>query len=152
MIPILSNLRGVQLLIKKWIKYGRLPDAIVLEDPSRAAGHLGSSSTKTVDDESTTLEVSVPQTVAFLKANNYNIPVIAAGGIVDRADIDRVLSLGASGVQMGTRFLATDESGASADFKQHIIDATPGDIKTYVSNAMLPARAIAKSGIFTIIE
>lgn len=145
-------MRGVELIIKKWKRLGRLPDAIVLEDPSRAGGHLGSSSTKTVDDPGTTLEVSVPETVAFLKANNYNIPVIAAGGVVDRTDIDRMIQLGASGVQMGTRFLATHESGASMDFKDKIIHASLDDISTYVSNAMLPARAIGSSGIFTVIE
>lgn len=98
------------------------------------------------------LDVSVTETVAFLKDNNRHIPVIAAGGIVDRDNIDRIVGLGASGVQLGTRFLATHESGASPEFKDAVIHAKYNDIVEYISNAMLPARALKKSGIFHAIE
>ena len=123
----------------------------MLEDPSRAGGHLGSAGVSRIHDPETTLEVSVPETLKFLREENLDIPIIAAGGIINRSDVDRILALGASGVQMGTRFLATHESGASQEFKEGVIRAEEGNILEYISNAMLPARALKESGIFEII-
>lgn len=152
LIPILANARGVKVILKKWGRLWKVPDAIVLEDPSRAGGHLGASGVAKIHDPETTLEVSIPATVALLKEEGLDIPIIAAGGIVDRADIDHILALGASGVQMGTRFLATNESGASPEFKESILSAEESSILEYISNAMLPARALKESGIFSVIE
>lgn len=167
LIPILSNAQWVSIMLRKWWKkFKRLPNAIVLEDPSTAWWHLWSSHTNKVNDEETKLEVSVPATIKVIRellekfqAENpeitlpTNIPVIAAWWATTRADIDRLLALWASWVQMWTRFLASEESWASPEFKQAIIDAKlPEDIRVYVSSAMLPARAIVNSGIFSKIE
>ncbi len=152
LIPILSNLKGVRILLKKWERLGRIPNAIILEDPSRAGGHLWSASVNNVDNSDTTLEVAVPEVIEFLNKEWLHVPVIAAGWIVSRDDMNRVLNLGASWVQMGTRFLATHESWASDDFKNAILHANEKDITIYTSNALLPARAIATSGIFHMIE
>ncbi|MDP2104052.1 MAG: nitronate monooxygenase, partial [Candidatus Gracilibacteria bacterium] len=116
------------------------------------AGHLGAPDTKQVNNEETKLENSIPETKAVLQELGLDIPIIAAGGATDRADFDRILTLGASGVQMGTRFLATHESGASPEFKESVIRAQEEDIITYTSNAMLPARGLGGSGIFKVIE
>lgn len=152
LIPILSNLRWVKILIKKWEKQWRIPDAIVLEDPSRAGWHLWAASTYKVNDPESTLEVAVPEVIEYLKQIWLDIPVIAAWWIVDRDDIDKLIGLWASWVQIGTRFLATNESSASDEFKEGIINAWEKDIITYVSNAMLPARALKESWIFSLIK
>lgn len=176
LIPILSNAQWVSIMLRKWWKkYKRLPNAVVLEDPSTAGWHLGSSHTSKINDEETKLETSVPATVAyinsFLSDEKFiaewkelhkdkdiipeipNIPVIAAWWATTRADIDRLLDLWASWVQMWTRFLASEESWASHEFKQAIINAKlPEDIMVYVSSAMLPARAIRSSWVFRAIE
>lgn len=110
LIPIVSSARAASILLKKWAKFGRLPDAFVMEDPSRAGGHLGSASLDKVDADETRLENAVPAILKLLREQGLDIPIIAAGGIVDRVDIEWALLLGASGVQMGTRFLATEES------------------------------------------
>lgn len=148
LIPIVSSPRAANILLKKWARFGRLPDAFVVEDPSRAGGHLGSPTLEKVDAEDTRLESAIPELVRYLKEQGLEIPVIAAGGIATRANIDWALSLGASGVQMGTRFLATEESGASLAFKDAVVRAAPEDVVEYYSNAMLPARALRESEVF----
>lgn len=154
LIPILSNLRWVQLVMRKWERYGKFPDAIVLEDPTRAAWHLGAGNLKSFTHEDmwkSTLEVAVPEVVEFLRTKwlNEKVPVIAAGDIVDRNDISRALELWAKWVQLGTRFLASHESGANDAFKSGIVEAqTMDNILLYNSNAMLPARGLKASGVF----
>lgn len=152
LVPILSNLRGVKILIKKWEKQWKTPDAIVLEDPSTAWGHLWAAGTLKVNDAESRIETSVPEVIEFLKQNWLDIPVIAAWWIIDKNDIEKALNLWASGVQMGTRFLASIESSASQEFKDSIVNANEEDVITYVSNAMLPARAIKESWIFEVIR
>ncbi|MFA5747478.1 MAG: nitronate monooxygenase family protein [Candidatus Absconditabacterales bacterium] len=153
LIPILSTLKGVKILIRKREeKYKKLPDAIILEDPSTAGGHLGAKNLDNVDNEDSKLENSVPQVVEFLKSKKLNIPVIAAGGIVDKKDVLEMLLLGANGVQIGTRFLVSDKNGANQEFKDAIINASENDIMTYMSSAGLPARALKQSKIFTKID
>lgn len=148
LIPIVSSPRAAAILLKKWAKYGRMPDAFVVEDPSRAGGHLGSPTLDKVDAEETRLESAVPELVRMLRSQGLDIPVIAAGGIVTRDDVERMLELGASGVQMGTRFLSSWESGASDAFKEAVVRAGSEDVVEYYSNAMLPARALRQSGVF----
>ncbi|MFA7298275.1 MAG: nitronate monooxygenase [Candidatus Absconditabacterales bacterium] len=133
------------ILTKKY--EGRSPDAITLEDPSKAGGHLGAIKGKLdeVNNTETTLEVAVPATVQLLKDRNLDIPVIAAGGIVTRKDIDRIRRLGATGVQLGSLFLTTEESNAHPDFKNDVINAKLEDVGTYNSSAFYPARYLKKS-------
>ncbi len=152
LIPILSNVQWVKIMIEKWKKYNRKPDAIVLEDPSRAWGHLGAGWIEKVNNQETTLEVSIQETVTYLKELWLDIPIIAAWGIITKEDVDHTLALWASWVQLWTRFLASKESWAHQEFKDAIVKSTEDDMYVYMSNAWLPARALKESGTFERIK
>ena len=109
LIPILSDARGVQLLVRKWMRKNRLPDAIVIEHPRLAGGHLGAAKLEELHDPRFEFENVIPQVLAFLRESGIEreIPLIAAGGIRSHADIARVQALGAAAVQLGTPFVAT---------------------------------------------
>ena len=86
------------------------------------------------------------QEVAFFEEKyNKRIPVIAAGGIYTGEDIKRMMDLGASGVQLGTRFVATDECDASDAFKESYVQAEEADIEIIKSPVGMPGRAIRSS-------
>lgn len=143
--PIVSSGRAAILLCKKWLaKFNRVPDAFVVEGPM-AGGHLGLK-LKQLDNPDFALERLVPEVVGAVKPFEEqcqrSIPIIAAGGVYSGEDIDRFLQLGAAGVQMGTRFVATDECDADIAFKQAYIDAKEEDIVIIKSPVGLPGRAI----------
>ena len=144
LIPILSDARGVQLLVRKWEKKGRLPDAIVIENPRLAGGHLGAAKVADLGDARFDFEVVLPQVREFFRQAGYEreIPLIAAGGIDSHADIVRLQGLGAAGVQLGTAFAVTQECDASAVFKRILAQAGPQDLVEFTSVAGLPARAV----------
>ena len=144
LIPILSDARGVQLLVRKWEKKGRLPDAIVVENPRLAGGHLGAAKVADLGDARFDFEVVIPQVREFFRQAGYEreIPLIAAGGIDSHADIVRLQALGAAGVQLGTAFAVTEECDASEVFKRILAQARPQDIVEFTSVAGLPARAV----------
>lgn len=142
--PIVSSLRCCQLIVKHWIKkYNYVPDMIVIEGPE-AGGHLGFK--KEELDEKPLLENIVQEVVEYIKVvekeTGKEILVIAAGGIWDSKDIKKFLDLGASGVQMATRFVATNECDASIEFKEAYVSATSDDIKIIKSPVGMPGRAI----------
>jgi nitronate monooxygenase len=144
LVPILSDARGVQLLVKKWERRKRLPDAVILEHPAYAGGHLGAAGIADVNDPRFDFERSVPGTLEVLRAAGIeSTPVIAAGGIRTLADIRRVVGLGASAVQLGTPFAVTSESDAHDDFKRVLATAKEEDKVEFTSVAGLPARAVA---------
>ena len=144
LIPILSDARGVQLLVRKWQKKGRLPDAIVIEHPGLAGGHLGAAKVADLHDPRFDFEVVIPQVREFFKTAGIEreIPLIAAGGINCRDDILRLQALGASAVQLGTAFAVTQECDADPAFKKVLAEAKPEDMVEFVSVAGLPARAV----------
>ena len=117
---------------------------IVIEGP-KAGGHLGF---KAEDIESDLIDLDqivkevIEITNAYATKYNKEIPVIVAGGIFDGSDIVHYLKLGASGVQMATRFIATEECDAHPNFKQAIIDAKEEDIILVKSPVGMPGRAI----------
>ncbi len=135
LIPIVSSPRAFDIILKKWARLGYRPDAVVLEGPL-AGGHLGFSMDQ-VELESNTLENLLPP-VKDMAIKNGDIPVIVAGGIYTHEDILRFIAMGADGVQMGTRFLATDESSATQAYKQAVVDAKDEDILV-ASRPMSPA-------------
>jgi nitronate monooxygenase len=144
LIPILSDARGVQLLVRKWQKKGRLPDAIVIEHPGLAGGHLGAAKVADLHDARFDFEVVIPQVLEFFKTAGIEreIPLIAAGGINCRDDILRLQALGASAVQLGTAFAVTRECDADPCFKKVLAEAKQEDLVEFISVAGLPARAV----------
>lgn len=136
LIPIISSARALEIIVKRWEKYQYRPDAVVLEGP-RAGGHLGFN-IKDVYDPEFALEKLLPRVLEV--AHKYgDFPVIAAGGIFTHEDILKFLEMGASGVQMGTRFLATQESSATEAYKQAVVDATEDDILVVSYPTSIPA-------------
>ncbi len=145
LVPIVSSARATRLICEKWkTNYDYLPDAVIVEGP-KAGGHLGFKAEQISDDDYS-LEKLVPEIVSELRQfeDRYNtsIPLFAAGGIYTGEDIDNIMKLGASGVQMGTRFVTTHECDASEGFKQAYIDASENDIEIIKSPVGLPGRAI----------
>ncbi|MHB0855938.1 MAG: NAD(P)H-dependent flavin oxidoreductase [Anaerolineae bacterium] len=143
LVPIVSSAKAGGLIVRRWEKtHGRLPDAFVVETPNEAGGHLGASHEQ-VGLEEYSLETVVPQLKELLQDQfKLNIPVIAAGGIWDRADIDHMLALGADGVQMSTRFVCTEECDAPEAFKQVYLDSLPEDVVLIKSPVGLPGRGV----------
>ncbi len=125
LVPIVSSLRALEIIYKKWERLGYRPDAIILEGPL-AGGHLGFK-VEEIDLESNKLENLFPPVKDYVSKHG-DVPVIVAGGIYDHKDITRFLAMGADGVQMGTRFLVTEESSATDAYKQAVVDARPEDI------------------------
>jgi NAD(P)H-dependent flavin oxidoreductase YrpB (nitropropane dioxygenase family) len=143
LVPIVSSLKAAQLIVRKWDKsYDRLPDALVVEDPDTAGGHLGEKleniGTGQYDQYGTIRAIKTYLSEEY----GVIIPVIAAGGIWDRADLEHALAEGADGVQMASRFVATEECDAEPAFKQAYLDCQKEDIGLLMSPAGLPGRAI----------
>ncbi len=146
--PIVSSARAAKLLCRKWwSEYRYLPDAIVVEGP-KAGGHLGYKRDE-IDNPAFALEKTVPEVVAEVKLieeqQGKHIPVIAGGGVYTGEDIFRILHLGAEAVQMGTRFVTTEECDADLAFKQCYLKATPDDIEIIQSPVGMPGRAVHSS-------
>ena len=144
LIPILSDARGVSLVVKKWERKQRVPDAIVIEHPGWAGGHLGAAKLSDVEDPRFDFENVLPQTLAFLRSAGLenSVPLIAAGGVRTFEDITWLQSLGAAAVQLGTPFVATDECDAHLGFKRVLAEARDEDLVEFTSVAGLPARAV----------
>ncbi len=144
-VPIVSSVRAAELIFRMWKKiYNDVPDAVVFEGP-KAGGHIGFTEEQ-IDDPEYQLEAIVPGIVEALKPFEEEfgraIPVIAGGGVYTGDDIHAVLKLGASAVQMGTRFVATDECDADLQFKQAYVDCTEDQIGLIKSPVGMPGRAI----------
>ncbi len=146
LVPIISSARAGAIIIKTWHKrFNRLPDALIVEGPM-AGGHLGFKADElTPVPEPGTLEQIVRDVIAL--AEEYRgpgvpMPVIAAGGVFDGADLVRFLKLGCGGVQMATRFVATFECSVAEAFKQLYLKAGKEDVMIIKSPVGMPGRAI----------
>lgn len=144
LIPILSDARGVQLIVRKWERKQRAPDAVVLEHPGWAAGHLGAAKVEDTSDPRFDFERVVPETLEVLHKAGLDgqVPVIVAGGLRTHEDIRRMQALGASAVQFGTSFAVTEECDADDAFKHVLAEARDEDLVEFTSVAGLPARAV----------
>ena len=144
LVPIVSSGRAADVLCKKWARLSHLPDAFVVEGPM-AGGHLGLKPEQIFAPEFT-LEKLVAEVLAAVKPfeaeSGQAIPVIAAGGVYTGADIRKFLKMGAAGVQMATRFVATHECDASPASKQAYVNVAKEDIVIINSPVGLPGRAI----------
>ncbi|VVD90272.1 2-nitropropane dioxygenase [Pandoraea iniqua] len=145
LIPILSDSRGVSLVLRKWMKKGRLPDAIVIEHPAHAGGHLGASRIEDLGDGRFSFDrvlTECCEIYASLGIEWARVPLIVAGGIHRHEQVKHWLGQGAAGVQLGTAFAVTEESDAHPAFKEVLATARPEDIAEFTSVAGLPARAV----------
>lgn len=153
--PIVSSSRAAELILKMWKRrYDRTADFIVVEGP-KAGGHLGFSREQLEAEEKIDFDKEIRDIILtkqkYEEQYDCHIPVIVGGGIYDRADIAHVLELGANGVQIASRFVATEECDASQAYKQAYIDAKEEDIKIVQSPVGMPGRAL-RNGFIRRVE
>ncbi|WP_459897919.1 nitronate monooxygenase [Campylobacter concisus] len=149
LVPIISSAKALKIICKRWLqRYNRLPDAVVLEGPL-SGGHQGFTYEQCLDPEFSLFNL-IPQVKAEIKEWG-DFPLIAAGGIWDKNDIEKAISLGADGVQMGTRFIGTHECDADIGFKEVILAAEEKDIELIKSPVGYPARGI-RTNLINLVE
>ncbi|OGW75731.1 MAG: 2-nitropropane dioxygenase [Omnitrophica bacterium RBG_13_46_9] len=146
LIPIVSSARAAEIILKTWKRrYNRLPDAIIVEGPM-AGGHLGFKLEDLKQHKADSLEKLMVDVLRIAEGykggQDVNIPIIAAGGIFDGKDVAKFLKLGARGVQMATRFVATFECSVPDKFKELYIAAKEEDVVIIDSPVGMPGRAI----------
>jgi NAD(P)H-dependent flavin oxidoreductase YrpB (nitropropane dioxygenase family) len=121
---IVSSVRALQLFLRKVSKLNRAPDYIIVEGPL-AGGHLGFG----MDDwREYDLRTIMDEVLAYMRAEQLDIPVLAAGGVFTGTDAAGFLERGAAGVQVATRFTVTHECGLPPDVKQEYFRASEEDI------------------------
>ncbi|MCP4970678.1 MAG: nitronate monooxygenase [Arcobacter sp.] len=139
LIPIVSSARALKLICRKWKRYNKLPDAVIVEGPL-SGGHQGFSYDDCFKEEFQLENIITP---VIEEAKNWgNPPIIAAGGIWDKNDIDKFINLGCDGVQMATRFIGTFECDAHSNLKNVLLNSREEDIKLLKSPVGLPARGV----------
>lgn len=144
--PIVSSAKAARLILKTWDrKYNKTPDFIVIEG-SEAGGHLGFNKEEVLNNTTQKLSEILTEVLEvikpFIEKSKQKIPVFVAGGIFTGKDIKKYLDLGASGVQMATRFIATHECDADIAFKEAFVNASKEDIELVKSPVGMPGRAI----------
>ncbi len=143
-VPIVSSARAADLICKSWMKSGCTPDAFVVEGPM-AGGHLGFQKNQ-IGDPAHSLDALIEETLSAVRPHEERsgkpISVIAAGGVYTGEDIHRLMNLGAAGVQMATRFVATHECDAHIRFKEAYLNTRKEDLTIIDSPVGLPGRAI----------
>lgn len=125
--PIIGSPKAARVILKLWERHHhRTADMVVIEGP-KAGGHLGYTREQVKEHESDGYEKEIKEILAVVKEFEEKfekkIPVIFGGGVFDKKDIEHYLSLGLSGVQMATRFVATKECDAADEFKQMYVNA-----------------------------
>lgn len=149
LVPIVSSAKALKIICKRWTqRYNRLPDAIVVEGPL-SGGHQGFTYEQCSQEEYQ-LENLIAPIKEEIKAWG-DFPLIAAGGIWDRSDIDKMIALGADGVQMGTRFIGTHECDADKNFKEVLLKAQKEDIQLFKSPVGYPARGV-RTNLIRMVE
>lgn len=138
--PIVSSKRALDVIIRTWKKkFERIPDFVILEG-MKAGGHLGYFLEEIEGEDK--IRENLKEILQYRESNGYEFPVIAAGGIFDSSGVKEFLDLGADGVQLGTRFIATYECDASEEFKNHVVNATEEDVRVIYSPVGMPGRAV----------
>lgn len=142
LVPMVCGLEAVQTICQTWQQqYRRLPDAFIVENSNAVGGHIGSS----CGEDSYQIEKLLPAIQHYLEQVSVRIPLIATGGIWDRSDIERMFALGASGVQIGTRFITTEECDADRQYKERHLQADPAEVVLVSSPVGKPARVLRNS-------
>jgi len=145
LVPSVSNLFSAQLICQTWQRqYNRLPDALIVENCQQVGGHF--SQCEDVNSPGFSIESVIFQLRQYCEEQlGVKIPLIVAGGIGDRTDIDKMLAIGADGVQIGTRFITTEECDAHRRYKDYHLQASAADIVTVPSPVGKPSRALRNS-------
>lgn len=154
LVPIVSSGKAARIISNRWLdKYDYIPDAIVVEGPE-AGGHLGFKEEQ-IDNPKYSLKNLVKGVINDIRPiedkTGKKISIIAGGGIYTGKDIYEIMKLGASGVQMATRFVTTTECDASDKFKECYINAKQKDIGIIKSPVGMPGRAIINNFIKSTI-
>ena len=154
--PIVSSQKAARIILNNWKKkFNRTADFVVVEGP-KAGGHLGFSTEQLESMTTAEYEAEVRNIIAtvqeYAKEFGQDIPVILAGGIFDYRDICHALELGAQGVQIASRFVATEECDASDAYKQAYIQAGAGDVAIVMSPVGMPGRALNNAFIKKVKE
>ena len=144
--PIVSTNKSAGVILKYWDrKYHRIPDLVVIEGP-KAGGHLGFKreeleyyTTERYEEEIQKIMHTVQQ---YAEKYDCKIPVVVAGGIWDHEDMMRAISLGADGVQVGTRFVTSEECDPHMNYKKTYLQAAKEDIAIVKSPVGMPGRSI----------
>jgi nitronate monooxygenase len=152
LVPIVSSARALKIICSKWKRnFDRLPDAVIVEG-SKAGGHVGYDFKDMLEGNAPLLDDLIIEVVKLANSFDPKIPVIAAGGVFDGKDIDHFLKLGASGVQMGTRFVCTDECDVHENFKKAYLNAKKEDLVIIKSPVGLPGRVIKSKFVEDVIS
>lgn len=139
LVPIVANVESAKTLCETWKQhYDRLPDAFIVENCKQIGGHFASQ----CEEGAPTIETVIAELRNYLTRLGIDIPLVVSGGIWDRADIDRMVSIGADGVQIGTRFITTEECDADRRYKEFHLQAQPENVVTVPSPAGKPGRAL----------
>ncbi len=144
--PIISSVKAASVILKMWDKkYKTTADFLVVEGP-KAGGHLGFTKEHLDHMNELDYDKEIEEIIEFKKEyeDKYKrpIPVVIAGGIYDREDINHAINLGAEGVQISTRFVVTEECDASQEYKNAYLAAKKEDIQIVISPVGMPGRAI----------
>lgn len=156
LFPILSESRGIGIVLKRWMKKGVLPDAIVIEHPAHAAGHLGAATVTGVNDAKFDFKRVLEETFELFKQldlEREKIPLILAGGMANFQKVSTALKeWGANAVQVGTAFAVTKEGDAHINFKNTLAGAEREQIVEFMSVAGLPARGVTTRFLSSYIK
>ncbi|DAB34254.1 MAG TPA: 2-nitropropane dioxygenase [Sulfurospirillum sp. UBA12182] len=149
LVPIVSSAKALKIICKRWKqRYDRLPDAVIVEGP-KSGGHQGFTYEQCFKEEYQLENLIAPIKEEIKLWGDF--PLIAAGGVWDKNDIEKMFELGANGVQMGTRFIGTHECDASEEFKQVLLDSKEEDIKLFKSPVGYPARGV-RTELIALVE
>ncbi|SSY80261.1 NAD(P)H-dependent flavin oxidoreductase [Alysiella crassa] len=156
LFPILSESRGIGIVLKRWMKKGVLPDAIVIEHPAHAAGHLGAATVAGVNDEKFDFKRVLEETFELFKQldlEREKISLILAGGMANFQKVSTALrEWGANAVQVGTAFAVTKEGDAHINFKNTLAGAEREQVVEFMSVAGLPARGVSTRFLSSYIK
>ncbi|MEY3255377.1 MAG: hypothetical protein RLZZ29_508, partial [Cyanobacteriota bacterium] len=141
LVPSVANVQSAKLICETWkTQYNCLPDALILENCQKVGGHF--SQCEQANFPGFSIKWVISELQEYLGQQEKSIPLIITGGIGDRPEIDRILGMGADGVQIGTRFITTEECDADLRYKEFHLRATPEDIVTVPSPVGKPSRAL----------